>query len=247
MSVKKPAKIRLDQLIVRRALAPSEAKAGALLLAGQIKAPGLQNPKPGLFVSEDQPLVMATGNKYVSRGGDKLSGALDALKVDPSGLPCLDVGASTGGFTDCLLQRGAARVFCVDVGTHQLHEKLRADPRVAFVEQTHILKLAKTDLPFPPALVVIDVSFIPLEKIMPHLSALTDPGAAFLALVKPQFEVEPKLAPQGVVKDPAVRAQAIEKVIDGLKGWGFVLKNQCPSPLPGPEGNVEHFLHFIKA
>lgn len=232
--------------MVARGLAATEAKAQALLMAGLVKATGLQNLKAGLLVAEDQPVEVAAGDKYVSRGGEKLAGALDALKVDPKGLACLDVGASTGGFTDCLLQRGAAKVFCVDVGTHQLHEKIRSDPRVAVREQIHVLKLPRTELPFPPALVVVDVSFIPLEKIMPHLAALTDPGAAFVVLVKPQFEVEPKLAPRGVVRDEGVREGAIRKVKDALPAWGFDLKGECPSPIPGPEGNREHFLHFLR-
>jgi 23S rRNA (cytidine1920-2'-O)/16S rRNA (cytidine1409-2'-O)-methyltransferase len=200
--------------------------------------------KPGLLVPEDAPLELLEGLKFVSRGGEKLAGALDALKVDPKGLACLDVGASTGGFTDCLLQRGAAKVFCIDVGTHQLHEKLRNDPRVAFREQTHVLRLSPPDLPFPPELVVIDVSFISLDKILPHLATLARPGTAFVALVKPQFEVGPKLAPKGVVKDPDVRAAAVKDVAAALPGWGFRLLGECPSPLPGPEGNREHFLHF---
>lgn len=232
--------------MVQRGLVESGAKAQALILAGKVRAPGKDNLKPGLLVAEDQPLELIEGLKYVSRGGDKLAGVLDALRIDPAGRACMDVGSSTGGFTDCLLQRGAVKVFAVDVGTHQLHEKLRKDPRVLSREQTHILHLSKADLPFPPSLVVVDVSFIPLEKVLPHLAVLTDGGTEFAVLLKPQFEVGPKLAPKGVVKDPAVRAAAIAKVSEALGGWGFSLKGDCPSPIAGPEGNVEHFLHFVR-
>jgi 23S rRNA (cytidine1920-2'-O)/16S rRNA (cytidine1409-2'-O)-methyltransferase len=235
-------KTRLDHLLVSRGLAESGAKAQALILAGKVRIPGMQNLKPGLNVPEDAPVELLEGLKYVSRGGEKLAGALEAFKVDPKGRNCMDVGASTGGFTDCLLQRGAARVFAVDVGTHQLHEKLRQDPRVVSREKTHILHLEKKALPFPPSLVVMDVSFISVEKVMPHLAALTEPGTEFLVLVKPQFEVGPKLAPKGVVRDPAARLEALKKVSEGLPGWGFAKRGECTSPIAGPEGNIEYFL-----
>lgn len=239
-------KVRLDALIVRRGLAPSDAAAGALLLAGKVRVPGLPRPTPGALVAEDQEIRLDAGPAYVSRGGEKLAGALDALKVDPAGRDAMDVGASTGGFTDCLLQRGASRVFAVDVGTHQLHEKLRKDPRVTSREQTHVLSLTRAELPFPPSLVVADVSFIPLAKVLPHLAGLVDPGTEFVVLLKPQFEVPPKLAPGGVVKDPSVRAEAVRAVAERLGEWGFLPRGDCPSPIPGPEGNLEHFLRFIR-
>ncbi len=240
------SKVRLDELLVQRRLAESLPAAQSLLLAGRVKAPGVKILKPGSTVSPDQVLEVTPGRKYVSRGGEKLEGALDAFRVNLSGRDCLDVGASTGGFTDCLLQRGALKVFAVDVGSGQLDWTLRNDPRVVSRENTHILRFQKTDLPFSPSLVTIDVSFISLEKILPHLASLVDPGAEFVALVKPQFEVEPKLAPKGVVRDPSVRQAVVRKVSDFLPAWGFSKRGECPSPIQGPEGNVEFFLHFVR-
>ncbi len=245
-SPKSPKKIRLDRLLVDRGLAASETQAAALLMAGKVKAPGLQKLTPGLLVPPDQPLEFSEGSKYVSRGGEKLDGALKAFHVDPAGRLCWDIGSSTGGFTDRLLQGGAEKVFAVDVGTHQLHEKLRKDPRVISREQTHVLHLEKRDLPFTPALVVMDVSFIPLEKVLPHLASLTEPGTEFIVLVKPQFEVPPKDAPQGVVRDAAVREEVLRRISGLLPSWGFTKKGECVSPITGPEGNVEYFLHFLK-
>jgi 23S rRNA (cytidine1920-2'-O)/16S rRNA (cytidine1409-2'-O)-methyltransferase len=240
-------KIRLDHLIVQRGLAESGAKAQALILAGHIKAPGLQATlKPGLLVSEEQPLELLSSPKYVSRGGEKLEGALYAFRVDPSGRLCLDVGSSTGGFTDCLLQRGAEKVFALDVGTAQLHWKLRKDPRVLSREKTHILRLTRADLPFTPSLVVVDVSFISLEKVLPHVASLLEKGAELVVLVKPQFEAGPKNAPKGVVRDPAVREEVLRRLSSLLPAWGFIKKGECPSPLTGPEGNVEYFFHLLR-
>jgi 23S rRNA (cytidine1920-2'-O)/16S rRNA (cytidine1409-2'-O)-methyltransferase len=232
--------------VVQRGLAESGAKAQALILAGRVKAPGLGTLKPGLLVAEDQVLELLEGTRFVSRGGEKLEGPLKALGINPAGRACMEVGASTGGFTDCLLQHGAEKVFSVDVGTGQLHWKLRNDPRVSFREKTHILHFKKEDLPFPPSLVVVDVSFISLEKVLPHLAVLTEPGTEFVVLVKPQFEAGPKGAPGGVVRDPKVRAEVLARISEGLAGWGFRAAGDCPSPLPGPEGNLEHFLHFFK-
>jgi len=228
-------------------LAESGAKAQALIMAGRVMAPGLfKSLKAGLQVSDDQPLEITEELKYVSRGGEKLAGALDVLGVNPADRDCWDIGASTGGFTDCLLQRGAARVFDLDVGFGQLHWKLRKDPRVILQEKTHVLKLLRGAAPFAPSLVVMDVSFISLERVLPHLAAITDLGTEFVVLVKPQFEVEPKFAPKGIVRDPAAREAAIRKIADRLEAWGFGAKDDCPSPLPGAEGNIEHFLHFVR-
>jgi 23S rRNA (cytidine1920-2'-O)/16S rRNA (cytidine1409-2'-O)-methyltransferase len=204
-------KLRLDHLVVRRGLAESGTKAQALILAGQIRAPGLRTPKPGLLVAEDQPLELLEPLRYVSRGGEKLAGALKDLGVDPRGKVCLDVGASTGGFTDCLLQNGAERVMAVDVGHGQLHWKLRQDRRVVNREKTRVLDLTPQDAEdLAPRLAVVDVSFISLEKVLPHLGRLLKPGVEVLAMIKPQFEAGPKNAPKGVVKDPKVRAEEAE-------------------------------------
>lgn len=236
----------MDHLLVERGLAESGARAQALILAGKVKASGLQKLKPGLLVPEDQPLELLEGLKYVSRGGEKLAGALGAFRVNPAGRDCMDVGASTGGFTDCLLQRGAARVFAVDVGSNQLHERLRKDSRVISREKSHVLRLDKAGLPFPPSLVVVDVSFISLEKVLPHLSSLVDAGTELVALVKPQFEAGPKLAPKGVVRDPAVHRQVLDRLSTLLPGWDYEKRGETTSPLKGPEGNAEFFLHLGK-
>jgi 23S rRNA (cytidine1920-2'-O)/16S rRNA (cytidine1409-2'-O)-methyltransferase len=228
-------------------LAESGAKAQALILAGSLQAPGFPKLKPGLLVSEDQPLNLLKAAPYVSRGGEKLAGALLQFGVRPAGFFCLDVGASTGGFTDCLLQKGAEKVLAVDVGTAQLHEKLRRDLRVTSQEKTHVLSLTARDFQdFSPRLVTVDVSFISLEKVLPHLASLTLSGTEFLALVKPQFEVGPKQAPKGVVRDPKVRQAVLDRISSCLPAWGFEKKGDMVSPLKGPQGNVEFFLYFVK-
>jgi len=238
---------RLDHLLVERGLAESGAKAQALILAGRVRAPGLKTVKPGTRVPWDQPVELTETLRYVSRGGEKLEGALRDLKIDVHGRACLDVGASTGGFTDCLLQHGAQKVLAVDVGHGQLHWKLRNDPRVTGREGTHALRLTPEDLTdFSPDLVTVDVSFISLEKILPHLSVLLREGTKCLALVKPQFEAGPKCAPKGVVRDEKVRTEIIERLKGLLPGWGFSLKSETPAALKGPKGNQEHFLYFIK-
>lgn len=244
----KAKKIRLDHLLVERGLAESGSRAQALILAGRVRLPGMTSPKPGTPVAPDQAVELLEPMRYVSRGGEKLEGALKEFAVDPAGRDCLDVGASTGGFTDCLLQRGARRVLAVDVGTAQLHEKLRQDPRVVSRERTHVLALAAADVRDPvPSLVTVDVSFISLEKVLPHLASLAGPGAEFLALVKPQFEAGPKNAPKGVVRDPEVRDEVLRRIAGRLAGWGFEKRGEMVSPLKGPKGNVEFFLYFVRA
>jgi len=215
-------------------------------MAGRVKADGLQNLTPGLLVAEDQPLSLSEKMKYVSRGGEKLEGALKAFGVKPAGRFCLDAGSSTGGFTDCLLQNGAEKVFAVDVGTGQLDWNLRKDPRVVSREKTHILHIEKKDLPFPPSIVVVDVSFISLARVLPHLAGLAEKGTEFLALVKPQFEADPKEAPKGVVRDPAVRERIMKEMSADLPAWGLAKRGECLSPITGPEGNVEYFLYAAK-
>ncbi len=241
----KPAKIRLDLLIVERKLAESRTQAQAMLLAGRIKVPKQPAAKAGTLVPVDIELELIESSPYVSRGGEKLSGIMEKFSIDVAGRQCWDVGASTGGFTDYLLQHGARHVVAIDVGHGQLHWKLQKDPRVLNREKLHILDVQPEQFSSPD-FVTIDVSFISLEKILPHLCDLTSRGTEFVALVKPQFEAGPKGAPKGVVRDPEVRVKAIAKIKDALPEWGFRLKGEAPSALPGPKGNLEHFLYFQK-
>jgi 23S rRNA (cytidine1920-2'-O)/16S rRNA (cytidine1409-2'-O)-methyltransferase len=241
-------RIRLDHLLVKRGLAESGAKAQALIMAGRVIVPGKANPKPGMLLALDQAVELKEGLKYVSRGGDKLEGAFDDFKIDVTGRRCLDVGASTGGFTDCLLQRGAVFVAAVDVGHGQMHEKLRKDARVVNREKTHAADLKPADIAAwgHPNFVVVDVSFISISKILPHLAALAPPRSEFVVLLKPQFEVGPKNAPKGVVKDEAVRAALITDVRGLVPSWGFDYLADSPSRLEGPKGNREHFFYLRK-
>ena len=234
------AKKRLDVLLVERGLAESRAQAQALVLAGLV--PG--HSKAGEQVDEDAELAVAETARYVSRGGEKLANALDATGVDPSGLDCLDVGASTGGFTDVLLQRGAARVFAVDVGYGQLHPRIRNDPRVSVLERTNVRALA--ELPFAPQLVVCDVSFVSVRKALPPALALAARGWEAVVLVKPQFEAGRAEAPRGVVRDPHVWRRVLREVAAGTPGWGAQVAGVVDSGLPGPKGNREFFLHLVQ-
>jgi 23S rRNA (cytidine1920-2'-O)/16S rRNA (cytidine1409-2'-O)-methyltransferase len=233
------AKKRLDVLLVERGLAESRAQAQALLMAGLV--PG--HSKPGEQVDEAAPLAVEAPPPYVSRAGHKLANALDALGVDPAGLDCLDLGASTGGFTDVLLQRGARRVIALDVGHGQLHPRLRADPRVTVLERTNARTL--TELPFAPQLVTCDVSFISLRTALPPALALAAPGWQALVLVKPQFEAGRADAPKGVVRDPAVRRRVLREVAEASLGWQARVAGIVDSGLPGPKGNRELVLHLV--
>jgi 23S rRNA (cytidine1920-2'-O)/16S rRNA (cytidine1409-2'-O)-methyltransferase len=232
-------KKRLDVLLVERGLVASRAQAQALVMAGLV--PGYD--KPGQQVDEDAPLRLERGPAYVSRGGDKLANGLDRLGVDPAGLDCLDVGASTGGFTDLLLQRGAARVIAVDVGYGQLHPRLRDDPRVVVLERVNARGL--TELPFAPQLVVCDVSFISVRLALPPALALAAQGWQAVVLVKPQFEAgRADVRKGGVVRDPSVRARVLHEVAAAALGWGASVVGVVDSGLPGPKGNREFFLHL---
>jgi 23S rRNA (cytidine1920-2'-O)/16S rRNA (cytidine1409-2'-O)-methyltransferase len=232
-------KKRLDVLLVVRGLAESRAQAQALVMAGRV--PG--HSKPGEQVDEAAPLEVEAPPPYVSRAGHKLANALDAFGVDPAGLDCLDVGASTGGFTDVLLQRGAARVIALDVGYGQLHEKLRADDRVTVLERVNARSL--TELPFAPQLVTCDVSFISVRIALPPALALAAPGWRALVLVKPQFEAGKAEAPKGVVRDPAVRRRVVREVAEALVEAGAEPVGVVDSGLPGPKGNHEYVLHLV--
>jgi len=229
-------------VLVERGLAESRTQAQALVLAGLV--PGYQ--KPGQQVDEDAELVVERGPAYVSRGGEKLANGLDRLGVDPSGLDVLDVGASTGGFTDVLLQRGAARVIAIDVGYGQLHPRLRNDARVVVLERTNARTV--TELPFAPQLVVCDVSFISVRLALPPLLALAASGWQAVVLVKPQFEAgRADVGKGGVVRDAAVRARVLREVAEAALGWGASVRDVVDSGLPGPKGNREFFLHLAQA
>jgi 23S rRNA (cytidine1920-2'-O)/16S rRNA (cytidine1409-2'-O)-methyltransferase len=235
-------KKRLDVVLVERGLAESRAQAQALVMAGQV--PGYD--KPGQQVDEDAQLSVERGPAYVSRGGEKLAHALDRLGIDPTGLDALDVGASTGGFTDVLLQRGAARVIALDVGYGQLHSRLRSDPRVVVLERTNARAL--TELPFAPQLVVCDVSFISVRLALPPALRLAAPGWQAVVLVKPQFEAgRGDVGKGGVVRDPLVRARVVREIADAALEWGASVVDVVDSGLPGPKGNRELFLHLAQA
>lgn len=239
-------KQRIDLLLVERGHFESRAKAAAAVIAGdvQLKASGRRIDKPGQTVEADAELIVAARNRYVSRGGIKLENALAAFaEIDPSGRSALDAGASTGGFTDCLLQRGAAHVIAVDVAYGELHMSLRNDPRVTVIERTNVRDLRPGDLEYAPDLLVGDLSFIALEKVLPALLSIAAPRFDFLALVKPQFEVgRERIGKGGVVRSAADRIAAIEAAARSAVEIGFSVRGACSSGLPGPAGNREAFL-----
>ncbi len=234
---------------------PTRSRAQAVLLAGAVRVgrgdAARRDRRPGEQVATDIEIELETGPRFVSRGGEKLAGALDAFEVDPAGCVCLDVGASTGGFTDCLLQRGAARVYALDVGRGQLAESLRQDERVVSMERTHAARLdPESDgplaLPERADLVVADVSFISLTRLLRGMAAQTKPGGDILPMVKPQFELSPGQVPKGVVRDPAARADAVARVRDHARELGLEVVAEAESVLVGPSGNHEFFLHLRK-
>jgi len=237
-------KQRLDLLLTERGLVESRQKAQALILAGKIRVDGRRADKAGALISSAAAIELADhGQRYVSRAGAKLAGALADFGTDPEGRVCLDIGSSTGGFTDCLLQRGAARVFAVDVTTSQLAWKLQQDPRVVAVE-VNARYLQATELTGVPTLVTVDLSFISVTKVLPRLAALAAPGAEYLILVKPQFELERgQVGRGGIVRDPAMRERAVEKVSAAARSAGFEVLGVRPSQVLGAEGNQEIFIH----
>jgi 23S rRNA (cytidine1920-2'-O)/16S rRNA (cytidine1409-2'-O)-methyltransferase len=234
-------KKRLDVLLVERGLAESRAQAQALVMAGLV--PG--HTKAGEQVDEAAALEVEQPPPYVSRAGHKLAHALDAFGIDPAGLDCLDLGASTGGFTDVLLQRGAARVIALDVGHGQLHPRIRNDPRVTVMERVNARSL--TELPFAPQLVTCDVSFISLRVALPPALALAAPAWRALVLIKPQFEAGRADVPKGVVRDPAVHERVVQEISEAAPGWGARVMGVVDSGLPGPKGNREFVLHLVDA
>ena len=233
-------KKRLDVLLVERGLAESRAQAQALVLAGRVRG----HAKPGMQVDEQTELELESPPPYVSRGGEKLAHALDVFEVDPGGRDCLDIGASTGGFSDVLLQRGAARVIALDVGYGQLHEKVRSDPRVTVLERTNARELR--ELPFAPELVVGDVSFISLRLVLPPALALARDGWEAVVLVKPQFEAgKGQVGKGGVVRDVTVRRRVVRELAEAALAWGGETVGVVDSGLPGAKGNREVFLHLV--
>ena len=241
-------KCRLDVLLVERGLAESRERAQRIIRAGLVYTESGRLEKPGRLVPEDLPVfVKGDDCPYVSRGGLKLAGALDTFGHDPAGEVALDIGASTGGFTDCLLQRGAACVHAVDVGRGQLHERLRRDARVLSRERTHFEKLAPEDFSPPPDIAVADVSFISLRRLLPVLSRLLWKGKRAIVLAKPQFEVGRERLPRGgVVHDEALRREVLEKLCDAARAEGFEVLGTCDSPIAGQDGNRESFIYLRK-
>jgi 23S rRNA (cytidine1920-2'-O)/16S rRNA (cytidine1409-2'-O)-methyltransferase len=236
---------RLDVELVRRGLAPSREVARETIRAGLVTVGGSPTTSVSALVAADQALTVAgTARRYVSRGGEKLRAALDRFELDPKGRDALDAGASTGGFTDCLLSAGAARVVAVDVGYGQLAWSLRTDQRVTVLERTNVRDLTQADLPFVPGLVVADLSFISLRVVMPVLAGLASPNAEFVLLVKPQFEAgRADVGRGGVVRDPAVWRRTILEVAEALRSAGIGPRGVMASPLRGPAGNREFLLY----
>lgn len=245
-------KVRLDILLVERGLAESRAKAQALIMAGQVRVAGQVTLKPATAIPAESELTVASGPRFVSRGGEKLEAALDAFAIDVSGFVCADVGASTGGFTDCLLQRGAAKVYAIDVGKGILHWKLRNDPRVVVMEATNARFVES--LPEPVSLVTVDASFISLKTLLPVVQKWLFPLSSFvkeqqtkearggtLALIKPQFEAGKKDVARGdgVIRDPEIHRQVLLDVLGFARREGFHLRGLTRSPLLGPKGNAE--------
>ncbi|MBI4762316.1 MAG: TlyA family RNA methyltransferase [Chloroflexota bacterium] len=245
-------KVRLDVLLVERGLAESRAKAQALIMAGQVRVAGQTALKPATTVDASAPLTVDSGPRFVSRGGEKLDAALEAFALDVRGLVCADVGASTGGFTDCLLQRGAAKVYAIDVGKGILHWKLRNDPRVVVMEETNARYVES--LPEPLSLVTIDASFISLKILLPVVKKWIPSSPLWswrgvIALIKPQFEAGKKDVSRGdgVIRDPQIHRQVLMDVLTFAQGEGFDVRGLIKSPLLGPKGNAEFLVWLSPA
>ena len=230
-----------------RGLAPSRARAQALILAGRVVVEGLARPKAGAMVPEAARVTLKEPSPFVSRGGEKLAGALDHFQVAVAGKVALDTGASTGGFTHCLLTRGAKKVYAVDVGYGQLDAGLRNDPRVVVLERVNIRHLPKETIAEPIDLATLDLSFISLTLVLPKILEWLRPGGEIVALVKPQFEVgKGQVGKGGVVRDPQLQLAAVQKVADAAAALGLKVSPAFPSPLKGPKGNQEYFLYLIR-
>jgi 23S rRNA (cytidine1920-2'-O)/16S rRNA (cytidine1409-2'-O)-methyltransferase len=240
-------KIRLDTLLVEKGYFDSREKAKAVIMSGDVFINGQRADKPGTAYAEDSTIeVRGSALKYVSRGGLKLEKALDYFGGDPAGKVCIDCGASTGGFTDCMLQRGAKKVYSVDVGYGQLAWSIRSDERVVVMERTNVRYLTADMFPERPSFATIDVSFISLSLILPAVrQVLTDNGEVF-CLIKPQFEAgRDKVGKKGVVRDPAVHVEVLENFLVNAESSGFFVENLTFSPIKGPEGNIEYLGHLV--
>ncbi len=247
-SQEKARKVRLDQLLVDRGLVETRSRAQSMILAGKVRVgdgdAARRDHKPGDQVPSTVSIALEAPEPYVSRGGHKLAAALDAFGIDPAGLTALDVGASTGGFTDVLLQHGARRVYALDVGRGQLAESLRRDARVVSLERTNARSLTETTLPERVDIAVVDVSFISLAKVLAPIRTALQPRAPIVALVKPQFEAGRGRTDHGVVRDPAIHREVLEGVVLAAREAGMGTRAVIASPLLGPEGNREFFVHL---
>lgn len=242
----RPVKDRLDRVLVTRGLAQSRDVAVRMILAGEVRLDGALSDKPAKLVPLDSAIdLVSQGTRFVSRGGEKLVGALEACAIDPAGAVCLDVGCSTGGFTDCLLQHGAVRVYAVDVGYGQFDWRLRQDSRVVLHERTNIRYVNRSLIPEPVSLVVIDVSFISLTMVLPPLIQFLQPGARVIALVKPQFEVgKGQVGRGGIVRDEAQRQAVLQRILVCAGELGLAQKATIDSPIRGKKGNLEFLSIF---
>lgn len=240
------SKVRLDVLLVDRGLIPSREKAKATIMSGIVFVDGVRHDKPGMSVNDDcQVEIKGNTLEYVSRGGLKLEKALKYFGVSPEGLTCIDCGASTGGFTDCLLKNGAVKVYAIDVGYGQLAWSIRSDERVVVMERTNIRYVTKEQVPDEPSLAVIDVSFISLKLVLPVVRELLGPDGQVLCLIKPQFEAgKDKVGKKGVVRDRAVHKEVLDNFIANAKEAGFNVLGITFSPIRGPEGNIEYLGHL---
>ncbi len=239
-------RMRLDALLVERGLAATREKAKGMIMAGEVFVDGRRSDKPGHPMKQDSLIeVRPAREEFVSRGGLKLAAALDCFGVDPAGKTAMDVGASTGGFTDCLLRRGAVKVYAVDVGYGQLDDTLRKDARVAAIERANIRNLSRDAVPDAVDLATVDTSFISLKIVLPHVAAFVRLGGEILALVKPQFELGRGEVGKGVVRDEEKRSRAVEEVCAAARSMGLEVRGVCRSPVAGAKGNVEFFIHLV--
>jgi 23S rRNA (cytidine1920-2'-O)/16S rRNA (cytidine1409-2'-O)-methyltransferase len=239
---------RVDKVLVERGIVPSRERARALIMAGKVIVDGKRVDKPGIQINGDARLRLEEGDSpYVSRGGEKMEGALKTFSINPKGLIVMDVGASTGGFTDCILQKGAKKVYAVDVGYGQLAWKLQKDPRVVNLERNNIRYLQREEVQEELDLILIDTSFISIEKFLPHLLGFLKTGGAILSLIKPQFEVgKEEVGKGGVVKDKALHEKVIDRISAFSRGLGLTVLGVTESPLLGPKGNKEFFIYLKK-
>ncbi|AKL97596.1 TlyA family RNA methyltransferase [Endomicrobium proavitum] len=244
--MEKNKKKRLDVAVFEKGFAETRTKAQAFIMGGSVFVNNEVQYKPGILVGDEDIIEVKNTNPYVSRGGIKLESALNALNIDVSGFTCLDIGASTGGFTDCMLQKGALKVYAVDVGTAQLHYKLRNDPRVVNIENVNFRYFDTALLKDEISFATIDVSFISLDKILPSAFKAVKENGFVLAMIKPQFELEPSEIKKGVVRDEKLRQKAIDKIKNFAINLGFKIISEADSGLKGPKGNLEHFVLLKK-